>query len=167
MKSKKIMIALCVSACSLAMTCCGNNNAQSKTTEAVTQVAKELDPKSLVTELQDAGVFQDEIAAASENVCEMLMGISAEAYDEALVYMGSGATSERLAIFTVKDDTKAEALVELGKAHIEAQKEAYAGYMPEEVDVLEHAVVERMGQYVILGVAKDYEKMNKVLDTYR
>ncbi|MGN0161866.1 MAG: DUF4358 domain-containing protein [Lachnospiraceae bacterium] len=102
--------------------------------------------------------FQDELAVVDASYSEMLMNITPSEYKSGVIYMGSGATAERLAIFDAGDDANADALLNKCKTHVQEQITSYADYMPKEVDKLEHAIILCKQQYVILCVAGNYEE---------
>lgn len=114
----------------------------------------------------DSGVFEDEVAVIDTSYSEMLMGIAVSDFTDAVIYGGSGATAELLAVFETADDTAAAALKEKCESYVAKQTQSYADYKPAEVDKLNHAVIQSAEQYVILCVATDYEKAESVISEY-
>lgn len=160
---RNITLALMISL-TAALTACssGGNNGEASTTAAPV----ELNPTNIAQEIMASNVFEDALAEVDSSYSEMLMQITTDEYVSAIIYMGSGATAERLAIFETTDSTAAESLKEKCTTHITEQTAAYADYMPEEVDKLNNAIIKTNGKYVILCVAQDYEVANKVIGTY-
>lgn len=114
----------------------------------------------------DAGVFEDELAAIDSSYSEMLMGIAASDFTDGIIFGGSGATAEILAVFESADETAAASLKEKCETYVTKQIQSYADYKPAEVDKLNHAVIKSSGQYVILCVAGNYEAVETLIAEY-
>lgn len=158
---KHIVLLLMISLMTV-FTACSSDNTNNNATSAPV----ELDITQIAQEIVDGNVFKDTLAPIDSSYSEMLMKITTDEYVSAVIYMGSGATAERLAVFEAADSTAAEALKEKCTTHITEQTAAYADYMPEEVDKLNNAFVKTNGKYVILCVAQDYEVAKKMIGTY-
>lgn len=152
-----LMIISCVAALTGCSSKTGNSSAQTET------VPVELSLSDICQKLLDGGVFWDTMAEIDSSYSQMLMNISAEEYTAAIIYTGSGATAERLAVFEAADSTAAQALSDKCTTHVAEQTKAYAGYLPEEVDKLNHAIIKVYDKYVILCVARDYDKAQEII----
>lgn len=142
-------------------TACSSEKTQEETTTAFSLEIAEISQTVL-----DAGVFEDELAAIDTSYSEMLMGIAASDYTNAIICGSSGATAEMVAVFETADSDAASSLKEKCEAYVTRQTQSYADYKPAEVDKLDHAVIKSSGQYVILCVAKDYESAENIISEY-
>ena len=87
--------------------------------------------------------------------------------EEAVVYMGSGATAEEIAVFACKDaDAAKNQVTPVVKQHIEDQITSFESYVPGEVAKLKDAVVRTVGRYVAVCVSDDSAAAEKILDKY-
>lgn len=163
MKRKNVMrITLGILFLSMALlSACSSEKPQEETTTALS-----LDITAVSQAVLDAGVFEDELAAIDTSYSEMLMGIAASDYTNAIICGSSGATAEMVAVFETTDSDAAASLKEKCEAYVTKQTQSYADYKPAEVDKLDHAVVKSSGQYVILCVAKDYESAENLISEY-
>jgi len=117
----------------------------------------------IFNKLSEAGVFEDSVEKVDSSFVEMLLNISSENYESACLYVGSGATAERLAVFCAGENGT-QALLDEINTHLETIKNDYAGYDPEEVKNIENAVVIDNGDTVVLCIAADYENAAKILN---
>lgn len=158
LKITTILLTLAVFLC----TGCSSGNA---TTQTETKAL--INPEAVINELIDANVFADTVAAVDSSYSEMLMNIQDSDYTSALIYMGSGATAERVAVFKCTDSNACNALKDKCTAHIEEQVKAYSDYLPAEVDKLNHSIIlVSDDNYIILCVAADYDKASEILNRY-
>ena len=97
--------------------------------------------------------FRDELDTVGESAVKRLYDMPENAF--AVVYIGSGATAEEVAVFEFEDADSSQAFIESAKKHIDEQIESYENYVPEEVPVLESAIVESYGRYVVVCVTDD------------
>lgn len=161
--SKKIT-GLALVALIAMLTACSGNTGTTATTEASTEAAIVKDMKNLPDELISNNIFKDQMDKTS--YIEMLLGISESEYTEAVLYVGSGATSERLAVFSTGSQAMSDAIKAKCEAHLTEIKANYASYMPDEVDKIEHAVLISNEQYVVLCIADKYDDAKNMIDEY-
>lgn len=126
---------------------------------------KEVDIVCAAAALREAVAFEDELSEIDAEAVAYLYAVPDGV--KSVVYCGSGATAEELALFDAGDDALAEEVLGLAHAHIEAQLESFKGYNPGEVDKLERAVVERFGRYVALCVSSDTSAATEVGKIFR
>lgn len=157
---KSIIIPL-VLALTMSVAC--STGPKEEPTTTITTEEYTMNPEETLNSLLSMQLFEDELAPVESSFSEMLMNITASDYKTALIYMGSGATAERLAIFEAADSDAAKTLTQKCNDHVQEQITAYADYMPKEVDKLEHALVLSKGNYVILCVAGNYEEAEKAI----
>lgn len=163
---RQTLILLMIIGCIAALSGCGATPAGTEpvTTEVSEPVA--LDLNAISNELSDGNVFGDAIEPIDTSYIEMLMKIAPTDYTTAIINMSSGATAERLALFEAADNTAALALKDKCDQHIAEQVDAYAGYMPAEVDKLNNAIVAVYDKYVVLCVAENYTGAGVIIKKY-
>lgn len=120
-----------------------------------------LDMQALAEELLKNGGFSDELWQIDDPMVKKLYDI--EDYTQALVYVGSGATAEELALFAFSSEAAASRGLEKVQSRLETQKESYRAYLPQEVPKLEKAVAKQWGRYVILCVCPGSQE---IIDRY-
>ena len=124
----------------------------------------EIDIDALAADLTAGIVFDDEMSLIDDGMIPMIY--NADVYEDAVLYMGSGATAEEIAVFECENETRAKGALDEAKSHIESQIISYEGYIPEEVQRLEQAVVLQEGRYVIVAVTADPAAAEKIIDNY-
>lgn len=112
-----------------------------------------VDLQNLAETLLADGKFDDALAQIDDDTVTMLYGIDNAA--EQVVYIGSGATPEEIALFSFATAAEAEAGFALAQMRIADQKEAFTDYNAWEMPKLEDAVVKQYGTYVVLCVSGD------------
>lgn len=85
--------------------------------------------------------------------------------EDYLIYIGSGATSEEIAIITLKNSSDEEDVKASLEKRVEEQKQNFANYVPEEVSRLEKNIIKSNEKYVVLCVSSD-NQAEKIIDKY-
>ena len=123
---------------------------------------KDVDISALASPNVGGGSFDDSLSEIDDDMISMLYSI--DGYTDAVLYKGSGATAEEVAIFKMETTDDAKAALEEAQAHIQSQIESYESYIPEEVSRLEDAIVRQDGCYVSVVVSGDSAAAEKLLD---
>lgn len=110
-----------------------------------------LDMQALADDLLKNGGFSDELWKIDDSMVQKLYNISD--YTQALVYVGSGATAEELALFAFPSEDAAAQGLQKAQARLESQIADYRTYLPQEVPKLQKAVAKQWGSYVIVCVS--------------
>ena len=120
-----------------------------------------------LAEALDTGItYQDPLEKLDSDMIGMLYSVDG-LVEESVVYMGSGATAEEIAVFACNDaDTAKNEVKPIVEEHVDAQIESFRDYVPGEVTKLEQAVIRQTGSYVVLSVSNDPDGANKILDEY-
>lgn len=150
---KTLALALCALLLLAALTGCGEKK-------------KTVDPESFVTELLAEAKFTDSLNRLDDAVVPILYGVDKADYKSALVYAGTAATAEEIAVFEAADDAAAKRLLEACQARVDKQIEVYKAYGPAQAMTLENSVVRRSGSCVIVVVCSDMDSAKKVVDRY-
>ena len=123
---------------------------------------KDVDIEALAEEIVTSVSFDDTLEEIDDSMISMLYDITG--YTDAVLYKGSGATAEEVAVFKMDSDDDAKTALDEANAHIQSQIKSYESYMPDEVTRLEDAVVKREGVYVVVVVSSDTAKAEEILD---
>lgn len=126
----------------------------------------EVDINALAEALDTGITYQDPLEKLDDDMVGMLYSVDG-LVDASVVYMGSGATAEEIAVFDCVDaDTAKNKVKPIVEDHVKSQIEAFENYVPEEVAKLNEAVIRQVGEYVVLSVSNDVDGANKILDEY-
>lgn len=120
-----------------------------------------VDIKTLPEAILEQVKFEDTLAEldqdAIENLYDVPEGVTAR------VFLGSGATAEEIAVFTAQDEAAAKTMLENAKTHISERTESFENYIPEQVKLLDNAIVKQFGTSVVVCVAADTDTALKVI----
>ena len=121
---------------------------------------------AFVDELLSSARFTDSLNQLDDPVVPILYGVDAADYTSAIVYAGTGATAEEIAVFTARDDAAADRLLTAARTRVDDRIESFKNYGPAAAMSLENAIVEKSGKYVIVVVCSDSEGAAKIADKY-
>ena len=154
MKKKNLgaAIAALAAAMTLVLCACGGGGA-----------AEPFDPASTASALLDSGAFSENLEQLDQDVACMLYGIDESTVTGSAVYGSTGATAEEVAVFTLTDETAAQAAKTALETRVAAQKTALESYLPVEIVKLDAAIIEQRGSSVLMVVAADAEAAQAVL----
>ena len=119
-------------------------------------------PNDLANELLTEVDFDDELTLFAGDISKIYDMPEVEDY---LIYIGSGATSEEIAIITLKNSSDEEDVKASLEKRVEEQKQNFANYVPEEVSRLEKNIIKSNEKYVVLCVSSD-NQAEKIIDKY-
>jgi predicted small secreted protein len=122
---------------------------------------KDVDIEALAETIAQTVAFDDDLALIDDSMISMMYDI--DGYADAVLYKGSGATAEEIALFRMESASDAQTAYQEAQAHIQSQIAAYANYLPDEVDRLEDAVIRQDGCYVSVVVSADADAAEKLL----
>ena len=125
-----------------ALTSCGKQNTDTNETDAA----------EIAAILNESVHFTEELTEVSGDVLLRRYGLDGGTVEAAAGYAGTPAVVDEIAVFKTSD---IEAVTEAANARIESQKTNYASYAPGEVPKLEDAVVETLGDCVVVCVSED------------
>ena len=127
---------------------------------------KQLEPEAFVQELLSGAKFTDSLNLLDDPVVPLLYGIDQADYSKALVYCGTAATAEEIAVFEAVDDAAAERLLKAARERVDHQIEVYKAYGPAQAMTLENGVVGRTGNTVVVVICADSDGARKITDQY-
>ena len=119
-------------------------------------------PNDLANELLTEVDFDDELTLFAGDISKIYDMPEVEDY---LIYIGSGATSEEIAIITLKNSSDEEDVKAALEKRVEEQKQNFANYVPEEVSRLEKSIIKSNEKYVVLCLSND-NQAEKIIDKY-
>ena len=119
-------------------------------------------PNDLANELLTEVDFDDELTLFAGDISKIYDMPEVEDY---LIYIGSGATAEEIAIITLKNSSDEEDVKAALEKRVEEQKQNFANYVPEEVSRLEKSIIKSNEKYVVLCVSND-NQAEKIIDKY-
>lgn len=116
-------------------------------------------PAEVYAALLESGGFGEEMTEPTQEMAELIFGISLQ---EAEWYasVSTAAAADELLVVRCKD---AEAVEEMLRARLERRTEDYAAYMPDEAGKLQNALLQRNGDTVVFCVCPDSGGAEKAL----
>ena len=124
---------------------------------------KEIDMTALAARLQGDLGLAAELSSVEEEVFGYLYDVAPESYTEQVLLLSTGATSDEICLVKAADQNSQKIVKEKMIARIDAQKESFAAYLPQEAAKLENAVITEEGNYLFLVVCSDPEKADNII----
>ncbi|MBQ8107822.1 MAG: DUF4358 domain-containing protein [Ruminococcus sp.] len=163
MDFKKI---ICVAAAAAAMSCClvgcGKDDSKDKDTGA--SQSQSADVTATADKLKSDISYEDDLIEIDSGKIESILGVSADAYNSAKVYISSsGATPEEIACFEAKNGSMATTIEASLTTRITNQKKTFTDYKPEQAPKLDSAVLIKDGNNVYLCISGDSSKAKEII----
>ena len=146
---KQILALLLVAICA---TSCGNN-------------AVEVNIDSLAEAVVSSLELEAELMKIDNEMAYYIHDVADEVKDT-VVYLGSGATAEEVAVFEAKNKAAMKELKEEIADYIDDKREEYENYIPKEVARINKAVIVEKGNYLVLCINNDNEKTRSFIESY-
>jgi len=127
---------------------------------------KEMEPQAFVDELLSGAAFTDSLNRLEDDVVPILYEVETADYTSAIVYAGTAATAEEIAVFEAVDAAAADRLLTAAQKRVDEQIESYKDYGPAAAMTLENAIVKKSGNYVVVVVCTDSAAAKKIADKY-
>ncbi len=128
---------------------------------------KEMNVDEVANRLLKEITYQDELGKMDLDTAGMILNLSDLDIKEAAIYETSGWTAEEIVVMqcgSAEDAAKAKAMLD---TRVEEQKANYVDYVPEEMDKLNVAVVEQIGDFAVLSVSNEPDKAREILKDYQ
>ncbi len=123
-----------------------------------------IDIDALSTEAMNAAQFKDELVELDDTILTNIY--STLQLNDVVKYKvfisATSAKAEELALFEAKDEASAENILQAVNDRVADLKFGFEGYLPEELKVIENAIVKKEGKYVLFAVGQNSEKINEV-----
>lgn len=127
-------------------------------------MAKVLEQVTSVKDLSSIDVTSKDLSAMDKDALTF-MGIKTEDVEEGMVRFSMiGLQADEVIILKMKDKDSVAATVEAIKAHVEVKKESFKDYIPENYTLVENHVLKTKGQYILLAISKDAEKIATIFE---
>lgn len=146
MIKKRIVLFMAAFFCTAAICGCGSS--------------KKIDADVLAQALLDGGSYAETLSPVSDKITQKRYAFDEGEVKAAYAYAGTNAVVDEIAVFKTDD---AAAAMEKVKAHIDSQTELFKSYRPDEVSKLEAAVVETVGDCVVVCVSQDSDKARDII----
>lgn len=122
--------------------------------------------EELAQRIVKSSSFEDSLEKVDNELIMNTYGFLPDSIEEIISYQGSGASSEEVLILKVKDVNNVNNEKEIIETRLNEKKDAYASYMPEEVNKIENRILIEKGNYLILCICNDYDTVNNIIDDY-
>lgn len=120
-----------------------------------------LDINELAQKLVDGIDFEDTLEKVDDEIIGMFYDLPEDA--KGVLYLGSGATAEEVAVFELDKEEDSEEMIEIVKKHIQNQVVQFEDYIPNEVNKLENIILEQYDNYIIVCVTDDIENAKALI----
>ena len=128
---------------------------------------KEMNVDEVANRLLSEITYQDELCKMDLDTAGMILNLADLDIKNAAIYETSGWTAEEIVVLQLgssEDAAKAKAML---ATRVEEQKTNYVDYVPEEMDKLNVAVIEQIGDFAVLSVSNEPDKAKKILSEYQ
>ena len=126
----------------------------------------QIDIEELSTQIIESGSFSDELAKVDSQMVMNDYSFTSDEIKEIVSYQGSGATSEELVILEVNDKSFLSSVKNKVNTRLDERKEAFESYLPAEVFKIDNSLLEVKGNYLIMCISNDSNKVNEVINNY-
>lgn len=109
-----------------------------------------------VEQAVSAAADLEPMTAGDNQMLRRLYGLDPESFEGVLLYVPSYTMSvEELLLVKLTDTAQQDAVREAMEARVASQIDVFSGYGPEQVAMLERAIIDVRGNYALLIVAED------------
>ena len=122
--------------------------------------------EELSEEIFKSESFEDELIKVDSEMVMNNYGFTNEEIKQLISYQGSGATSEEILVLEVNDKSKLNDIKEKINVRLAERKEVFESYLPKEVYKIDNNILSIKGNYVILCVSNDSNKVNDTINNY-
>lgn len=126
----------------------------------------EIDIEELSKQIVESGVFSDELAKIDNQIVMTDYSFTSEEIKGIVSYQGSGATSEELVVLEVNNKSFLNSVKNKIDTRLNERKGAFESYLPEEVFKIDNNLLEVKGNYLIMCISNDSNKVNEVINNY-
>jgi hypothetical protein len=138
--------------------------------ESEKTVAESIDMKVETQKMADYIVekteFADFMSLVDFEIFLSLYNLDESIVKDASMYASTGATAEEVAVIIPYDEAELELIQVACEERIEAQKDGFKNYIPEELVKLENPVMKRVGDAFIFVVCNDKDKAEELINNY-
>lgn len=114
--------------------------------------------------LTELNFTNEEMSEFDQQTIETL-GFNLEDIEEGIMkYPMINLQVDEVVIIKAKDEASIPAINEAIQTHIENQMAAFENYLPENYEMVKNHILKTKGNYVLLAISKDAEKIEEVFD---
>ena len=121
--------------------------------------------RAVFSDVQEAVISAADLTPMAEGdnqTFKRLYGLSASDYENVLLYYPTtNMGAEELLLIQLKDLSQQQAVKDAIESRLDTQKKSFDGYVVDQYAMLEKAVVEVQGNYILLVVANDPAPVRK------
>lgn len=110
--------------------------------------------------------FADFMSPVDFKIFLSLYNLDESIVKDASMYASTGATAEEVVVITSYDQKGLDNIQKACEERVEAQKQAFENYVPEELTKLETPVMKRVGDAFVLVICNDNSKEEDLIDNY-
>lgn len=125
---------------------------------------KTIDAKALSNSLLQDISYKDTLSEIGLDSARAIYAVDDAEVVESYIYVSSGATAEEIAVFTCSNSKSADVVEAAFQTRVEDQKIGFENYVPAELDKLDKAVIEKVGNSVILSISDDPEGAKGIIE---
>ena len=122
--------------------------------------------EKLSEEIFKSESFEDELIKVDSEMVMNNYGFTNEEIKQLISYQGSGATSEEILVLEANDKNNLNNIKEKINVRLAERKEVFESYLPKEVYKIDNNILSIKGNYVILCVSNDSNKVNDTINNY-
>ena len=126
---------------------------------------KVLSAENIATDLSKV-TFVMEMQKASDGIINAKYGFTKGAA-EVIVYGGSGATPEEIIVARYEGEAKAQEALAKYETRLENQKTRFDSYNDQYRYLLNDAILEQFGDYIVYCVCEDAETASEIVNAYK
>ena len=152
----------------LGMVSCGGGGtkAPSPSSPSVTEmpVSVNIGVSALGKEIFETGDYTDELSELADDMFDaVFQTVDLNMLTSKVAYVGSGASAEQIVVAEAKDEASAGKVQEALAQKLQDDISQNEDYLPQEVSKLQKPVLVVSGNYVILCVSNDNDKIEQIL----
>lgn len=149
---KRILVGITVAICAIALTACGGKKDKEVSVD-INRLAADL----------TATVTSDTLSTVSTDIMASTYFFDMEKVEEGTAALNSGASACEVAVIKCSDSAYVSEAETLFKTRVKNQSDLFAGYNAPEVAKLDAALIESVGNYVVLCVTDDAKAAEEIL----
>ena len=120
-------------------------------------------PFEKVSSAVSAQVTSDGMEKAESRYLKKIYGLNAGDYEDVMIYIpANGMSAEELLLIRLSSSAQSDEVLEAIQERIDSQYNVFEGYAPEQVAILERAIVDPRGNYILYISGEDAEKADEV-----
>lgn len=120
---------------------------------------------SKIVEEMKGAIDESNMKKVGEDKLKKLYKINPDELEEFVVYVpATNLKANELAVLKVKDASKVESIKDQISKRVEKQASSFKDYLPDEYYLIEKHVLKTQGNYILLSISKDSDKIESVFN---